>query len=1593
MHTRSRGNQNLLFNDNIDRIARQLREQTATDTMADIVDDQDQPNNIGAGDFPHNHNQRHGIVPPPVQNNNFEIKSGLIAMVQGNKFHGLPMEDALDHLDEFERLCGLTKINGVSEDGFKLRLFPFSLGDKAHLWEKTLPQGSITTWDDCKKAFLAKFFSNSRTARLRNEISGFTQKNAETFCEAWERFKGYQTKCPHHGFAKASLLSTLYRGVLPKIRMLLDTASNGNFLNKGVGEGWELIENLAQSDGNYNEDYDRSIRTSTDTDDKHRKEMKALNDKLDKLLQVQQTHLHFVSEDEQLQVQEGENDQNTNVANPQDQVYPSQQQQQQQPKPFVPYNQGQGFVPKQQFQGGYQQQQPPPGFPSQQHQAPSPPDSDIKNMVQQILQGQATGAMEIAKKLAELNNKVDRNFKDLNSKFESLSTRLRYLEGNPISTSISNNQGQLPGKAIQNPKEYATAHAITICHDRELPSRHAPNSNTEGSVIQEGEDFYQNDVLADQTLVEPILENQSTRPQASPVAPTVEKPAAAKTKDTVFVPPPYKPPLPFPGRFKKVLIKKYQALLEKQLKDLEVTMPLVDCLALIPDSHKYVKDMITKRIREVQGKVVLSHECSAIIQTKIIPKKLGDPGSFNLPCSLGPLAFSNCLCDLGASISLMPLSVAKRLGFSKYKSCNISLILADRSVRLPHGLLEDLPIKIGNVEVPTDFIVLEMDEEPKDPLMFAEHLGKTMEVYIDDMLVKSLKKSEHITHLEQCFKILNEFGMKLNPAKCSFGVPSGEFLGYIVTERGIEANPNQINAFLTMPSPRNIKEVQRLTGRIAALNRFISKSTDKCLPFYQILKGNKKFWWDDQCEAAFGQLKTYLTTPLIPSKLESDEKLYLYISVSNHSVSSRGPRPYFQSHSIEVLTSHPLRSILHGPSQSGRLAKWAIELNGSSSKQGSGIGIRLETPTKEIIEQSFRLMFPASNNEAEYEALLAGLRLALAIGAEKIIAYCDSQLVVNQFAGDYEAKAPRMEAYISAVKKLAGKFKEFELVRIPRGENTSADALAALASTSDPELKRVIPVECISSRSISVEETENDNVSEAEYIETPKLSSGNENSSLVITRSRIKSQDDELTPSLELPKRKPRRKLKDQEVPIKEPSQTEQSLPSDVEIQETIEDPDIPSEPEPRKFILKDNTSANDWGADWRVPIKNFILNGELPSNKWQARKLKIISAKYCIIKESLYKQGVSDPYLLCIFGPKVEIVTSEVHEGLCGSHSSGRAMAFKIKRLGYFWPTMISDCIDYAKRCKKCQMHAPLIHQPSEILSSISAPYPFMRWSMDIVGPMHRSTRGVQYLLVLTDYFSKWIEAEAYISIQDSVLKTFLWKHIICRYGVPYEIVTDNGPQFISNDFEDFCSAWGIKLSYSTPRYPQGNGQAEASNKTILSNLKKRLNARKGGWYDELQPVLWAYRTTPRRATGETPFSLVYGMEAVVPAELNVPGLRRSEAPLNEESNSKLLEDVLDTIDERRDQSLIRLQNYQQLTARYYNSKLKKRPLNVGDFVLRRVFDNTKEEGAGKLGINWEGPYQITEKIRNGVYRLQDLDGNPVQRPWNIINLKKFYC
>ena len=142
--------------------------------------------------------------------------------------------------------------------------------------------------------------------------------------------------------------------------------------------------------------------------------------------------------------------------------------------------------------------------------------------------------------------------------------------------------------------------------------------------------------------------------------------------------------------------------------------------------------------------------------------------------------------------------------------------------------------------------------------MFESLLGKNIEIYIDDMVVKSKMVSEHLGDLRIIFEVLKNYKLRLNASKCSFGVGSGKFLSYMVTHRGIEVNPDQIKAINNLRSPRNPKEVQKLTGMAAALNRFISRSADRCRPFFLLINKWKGFEWTEECATAFQQLKDYL---------------------------------------------------------------------------------------------------------------------------------------------------------------------------------------------------------------------------------------------------------------------------------------------------------------------------------------------------------------------------------------------------------------------------------------------------------------------------------------------------------------------------------------------------------------------------------------------------------------------------------------------------------------------------------------------------------------------------------------------------------------
>ena len=245
-------------------------------------------------------------------------------------------------------------------------------------------------------------------------------------------------------------------------------------------------------------------------------------------------------------------------------------------------------------------------------------------------------------------------------------------------------------------------------------------------------------------------------------------------------------------------------------------------------------------------------------------------------------------------------------------------------------------------------------------------------------------------------------------------------------------------------------------------------------------------------------------------------------------------------------------------------------------------------------------------------------------------------------------------------------------------------------------------------------------------------------------------------------------------------------------------------------------------------------------------------------------------------------------------------------------------------------------------------SPWPFAQWGLDIMGPFPKVVGNKKYLLVGIDYFTKWVEAKPLANIRDMDVKRFVWKNIVTRFGVPHVLILDNSLQFDSKMFRRYCGELEIINRYSTPAYPQGNGQAEVVNKVIVSGLKKRLDDIKGKWVEELTHVLWMYRTTPCRSTGETPFSMTYGAKAVIPLEIGFPMSRTSS--FNPRDNDEQITKSLDLIEEKREKAMVQLAYYQQKLKQGYDANVKLRPLAPSDLVLRKVVGTTKNPTWGKL-------------------------------------------
>ncbi|GLU03762.1 hypothetical protein SLE2022_209450 [Rubroshorea leprosula] len=361
---------------------------------------------------------------------------------------------------------------------------------------------------------------------------------------------------------------------------------------------------------------------------------------------------------------------------------------------------------------------------------------------------------------------------------------------------------------------------------------------------------------------------------------------------------------------------------------------------------------------------------------------------------------------------------------------------------------------------------------------------------------------------------------------------------------------------------------------------------------------------------------------------------------------------------------------------------------------------------------------------------------------------------------------------------------------------------------------------------------------------------------------------------------------------------------------------DEPSFMKPRMMEISTNPDT----PSWTDSIISFLRDGIVPEDRQEAMKLRKKASRYTLVDGVLYKRSFSLPLLRCLNPYEAEYALREIHEGVCGSHVGARTLAHKVLRQGYYWPNMYKDATYFVQTCPKCQFFAHLTHQPAEELTNLIALWPFAQWGLDLLGPFVKGVGGVTHLVVGVDYFTKWVEARPLSSITSKKVEDFVFSSIICKYGIPNQLVADNGTQFNCSSFRDFCSSYGIKLQFTSVYHPESNGMVESVNKCILEGIRPRLEQHKAKWADELNNVLWAYRTTSRTATGETPYHLAFGTEAVIPVEIGVPSFRVTH--FDEGRNGQLLRENLDLLAEVREEARLRTLVYKQKLANFYNNR-----------------------------------------------------------------------
>ncbi|XP_056685629.1 uncharacterized protein [Spinacia oleracea] len=623
---------------------------------------------------------------PALEATEFELRPALIGMVQRSQFTGSRLESPREHLNTFVDYYSTVKHNGVTQEYIRMELFKFSLIGNARKWLDDLKPNSLTSWNKVMEAFINKYSSPAQTADYRSKMMTFKERTDETLQESWERFNELLRQCPHHGIEMEVLLHFFYHGLSKASRTALDAGAGGPIMKKSLEEVFDIIDDVVRNCDDWNDDRRECDKKGGRYD---LEPIHALSTKFDALVTQLQRSNSIPSCPSTPQSPSSvmscalSCDYCGSFGHPSSYCYPFDQPMEQ-VNAFNNAN-NQRFDPcSNTYNPGWRHN---PRFSWKDDQTQG--QNQFQNHGNSRNQGNYEGGSSSYYGVQGIKTmpKIFKIKVNLQISKEHHHHKDIKVKGATKSSRFFTPQGISPGETHQ-------ANAIVKRSGKNLV-----NSTTKSPIQGESEPIDKSEPIVDTTIDEEEV--------------VVSEPMVVEVPKRVV--PPYEPKLPFPSRFAGANLDDQFAKFQKANAYL--------CQVFEGDPNQ-------EEVVDVVETISLPESCSAIIQNKL-PTKLKDPGSFSIPCAIGELVIDKALCDLGASVSVMPFSIFQRLNVGELKPTQVSLQLADRSVKLPLGKVEDVPMRIGKFFIPVDFVVLEMEEDPNVLIILGRPFLATAGAIID----------------------------------------------------------------------------------------------------------------------------------------------------------------------------------------------------------------------------------------------------------------------------------------------------------------------------------------------------------------------------------------------------------------------------------------------------------------------------------------------------------------------------------------------------------------------------------------------------------------------------------------------------------------------------------------------------------------------------------------------------------------------------------------------------------------------------------------------------------------------------------------------